>query len=78
MTIKKEIEKEKVNAVCPECLKEISYVWTCTIDSVIGTRYVFFCGECQKNLGISHEKEFYLKNNEDDNENTAGSINSPL
>jgi hypothetical protein len=56
--MKKEIEKEKVNAVCPHCLKKISLVWVCRIESVIGTRYVFFCGECQKSLGISHEKEF--------------------
>ncbi|MDR3628335.1 MAG: hypothetical protein P4L45_15940 [Ignavibacteriaceae bacterium] len=54
----KEIEKEKVNAVCPHCLKKIDLVWVCRINSIIGTRNVFFCGECQKSLGISHEKEF--------------------
>jgi hypothetical protein len=57
----KEIEKEKVNVVCPHCLKEINLAWVCKIQSVIGTRYVFFCGECQKSLGISHVKEFTPK-----------------
>ena len=54
----KMIDKERVSAVCPHCAKKIDLVWVCRLDSVIGTRYVFFCGECQKSLGISHEKEF--------------------
>jgi hypothetical protein len=54
----KEIEKESVNTVCPHCLREITMVWVCKIESVIGKRYIFFCGECQKNLGTSHEKKF--------------------
>ncbi|MGA7723620.1 MAG: hypothetical protein WCA84_20810 [Ignavibacteriaceae bacterium] len=56
--MKKEIEKEKVEAFCPHCLKKMSVVWICKIDSVIGMRYVFFCGKCQKSLGSSHKKEF--------------------
>jgi len=48
--MKKEIEKEKVEAFCPHCLKKMSVVWICKIDSVIGMRYVFFCGKCQKSL----------------------------
>jgi RecJ-like exonuclease len=56
--MKKEIKKEKVNATCPHCSKKISLVWICKIESVIGTSYVFFCSECQKSLGSSHEKEF--------------------
>ena len=54
----KEIEKQALTQLARYCLKEISVVWVCKIESVIGKRYVFFCGECQKNLGISHEKEF--------------------
>ena len=74
----KEIEKEKVNAVCPHCLKEISMVWVCKIESVIGTRYVFFCGECQKNLGISQEKEFTSRIVSTSRSHTLSSLNNGL
>jgi hypothetical protein len=47
----KEIEKENVNGFCPYCLKEISVIWVCKLESIIGIRYVYFCGECQKSLG---------------------------
>ena len=74
----KEIEQERVNAVCTHCLKEISLVWVCKIKSVIGTRYVFFCGECQKNLGISHEKEFTSRVVHINMKNTVGNLNNSL
>ena len=47
----KEIEKEIVNAFCPNCSKEISVIWVCKLESIIGLRYIYFCGECQKSLG---------------------------
>ncbi len=55
----KEIDKEEVHTVCPHCLKKINMVWVCKLESIIGIRYAYFCGECQKNLGISHIKDFY-------------------
>ncbi len=57
--MKKEIDKEFVNAFCPYCLKDISTVWVCKIESIIGLRYIYFCGECQKSLGTFQNK---LKN----------------
>ena len=58
--MEKEIEKEKVHTVCPHCLKEIFSVWVCRLESIIGLRYIYFCGECQKCLGTFHEKVFNL------------------
>ncbi len=55
----KEIDKQNVHAVCPHCLKKINLVWVCKLESIIGIRYAYFCGECQKNLGISHNKDFH-------------------
>lgn len=74
----KEIEKESVSAICPHCLKDISLVWVCKIESVIGERYVFFCGECQKNLGISHQKEFTSIVVNTSVKNTISSLNNSL
>jgi len=54
--MKKEIEKEIVSAYCPYCLRDISIVWVCKLESVIGLRYVYFCGECQKSLGTFQNK----------------------
>jgi hypothetical protein len=76
--MKKEIRKEKVNAVCPHCLKEISIVWVCKVESVIGMRYVFFCGECQKNLGISHEKGFASRMNDNTFKNSVSVVTNPM
>ncbi|MCL5030054.1 MAG: hypothetical protein M1480_13655 [Bacteroidetes bacterium] len=55
----KEIDKEDVHTVCPHCLKKINLVWVCKLESIIGIRYAYFCSECQKNLGISHIKDFH-------------------
>jgi hypothetical protein len=74
--MRKEIRKEKVNMVCPYCSKEIDIVWVCKIESVIGRRYVFFCGECQKSLGLSHEKKFTTNIISPLAKTVAGQINS--
>lgn len=50
------LEKEEVKIKCPHCTKEISNVWICKMDSVIGIRYAFLCGNCQKLLKISENK----------------------
>jgi hypothetical protein len=73
----KEIEKEKVHAFCPHCLKEMSLVWICRIESIIGTRYIFFCSECQKSLGTSHEKGFISNKPDTTIKNINNSINNP-
>jgi DNA-directed RNA polymerase subunit RPC12/RpoP len=76
--MKKEIEKENVKAVCPYCKKKIDLIWVCKIESVIGTRYVFFCSECQKSLGISHEKKFVSGIANDSIKNAVSRINNPF
>ncbi len=54
--MKTEIEREKIHAVCPHCLKKIDSAWVFKLDSVIGVRYVYFCEQCQKRLGIFSQK----------------------
>ena len=52
------LEKEEVKIKCPHCIKEVSNVWICKMDSVIGIRYAFLCGSCQKLLKISEQKSY--------------------
>ncbi len=52
------LEKEEVKIKCPHCTKEVSNVWICKMDSVIGIRYAFLCGGCQKLLKISEQKSY--------------------
>ena len=54
------LEKEYVKIKCPHCSKEVDNVWICKMDSVIGVRYAFLCGRCQKLLKISDQKSDIL------------------
>jgi hypothetical protein len=60
--MKKIIKKENIHTVCPYCTKEIESVWVCKIKSIIGIRFIFFCSECQKNIGISLQNEYNSRN----------------
>lgn len=54
--MQKEIEQIKVNLVCPLCQKRISEMWIATLDSIIGIRYAYICGECKNLIRLSKEK----------------------
>lgn len=54
--MKTEIEREKIHAVCPHCSKKLDNAWVFRLDSVIGVRYVYFCEQCQKRIGIFQHK----------------------
>ena len=47
------IEQIEISTVCPTCNKSISEIWIARLDSVIGIRYAYICGECQHLLKIS-------------------------
>lgn len=52
----KHIEKENLKVVCPHCGKKSDSVWVCTLESTIGVRYIYFCPNCQHDLGIYMNK----------------------
>jgi hypothetical protein len=52
----KNIEQREVSTVCPICNRFISEIWIARLDSVIGIRYAYICGECKNLLKISKEK----------------------
>jgi DNA-directed RNA polymerase subunit RPC12/RpoP len=60
--MQKEIEQIKVNLVCPLCQKRISEMWIATLDSIIGIRYAYICGECKNLVRLSKEK-FSIQSN---------------
>jgi hypothetical protein len=53
-------ETENVNPVCPHCEKELSNVLARRLETVLGVRFIYFCGLCKKVLGISHRKGFWM------------------
>ena len=54
------IEKHDELPVCPHCNETLSTVWCRVLNSGLGKRYVYFCPNCRKVLGISHRKGFWM------------------
>ena len=47
------LQKEQIRLNCQHCNLEMTDVWICEIKSVIGVRFAYICGNCEKLLGIS-------------------------
>jgi hypothetical protein len=52
--------REDVNPVCPHCQTVLQAIWYRELRGVLGRRYVYFCPQCSKVLGISHRKGFWM------------------
>ncbi len=46
--------------VCPHCEVQIEKIFFNEIKSVLGRRYIYYCSNCMKVLGISHRKGFWM------------------
>ena len=46
--------------VCPHCEKEVTTIHSQKLKSQLGVRFVYYCGECKKVLGVSHRKGFWM------------------
>ena len=53
-------ETNNSNPICPHCEKEIKIVNSQKLDGLLGVRYIYFCSECHKVLGMSHRKGFWM------------------
>ncbi len=53
-------EKEDVDPICPHCKKKLLKIWYREVESLFGRRYVYFCPNCRKVLGVSHRKGFWM------------------
>ena len=54
------IETESEKPVCPYCEKKIAEIMMRRIKGTFGVRFIYFCKECKKVLGVSHRKGFWM------------------
>ena len=54
----KQVEDE--NPICPHCSKPISELCFQELRSSLGRRYIYFCSDCKKVMGVSHRKGFLM------------------
>ena len=53
-------EKEDVNPLCPHCSEPVMELWFRELRTTLGRRFIYFCARCQKVLGVSHRKGFWM------------------
>jgi uncharacterized protein with PIN domain len=53
-------KREDVQPVCPHCQAELRAVWMQELEGMLGKRYLYFCPNCRKVLGVSHRKGFWM------------------
>ena len=46
--------------LCPHCEAEIKTLYYQVLSKWLGRRYIYFCGTCNKVLGVSHRKGFFM------------------
>ncbi len=54
--------EERPNNVplCPHCDSQVKTMYYRLLSKWLGRRYVYFCSACQKVLGVSHRKGFFM------------------
>lgn len=53
-------ERDDVVPLCPHCTQPVEELWFRSLKSRLGRRYVYFCSQCQKILGVSHRKGLWM------------------
>ncbi len=46
--------------VCPHCGKDIQELAARRVESLLGVRFIYYCTDCRKALGVSHRKGFWM------------------
>ena len=59
MTIQIE-QKNDIAPLCPHCESELRKVWFQELSGFLGRRYLYFCSECRKCLGVTHRKGLFM------------------
>ena len=53
-------ETNIVTPVCPHCNEDVKKVFARELLTTFGKRYIYFCSQCKKVLGISQRKGFWM------------------
>lgn len=53
-------EESAMTPICPHCGKEIREIAARRVESVFGVRFLYYCCDCRKVLGVSHRKGFWM------------------
>lgn len=53
-------ERNDVMPLCPHCNNSITQLFFREINTFLGKRFLYFCSQCHKVLGISHRKGFWM------------------
>ena len=51
---------DAIMPICPHCDVSLSRLLYQEVRGVLGRRFIYFCPECHKVLGISHRKGFWM------------------
>ena len=51
-------QRDDICPVCPHCEEELAGIYMTEIQSVLGRRYVYFCPNCRKVLGVAQRKGY--------------------
>jgi len=54
------IRESNLKPICPFCNTELKMIYYQMISAFMGKRYIYFCPECRKVLGLSHRKGFWM------------------
>ena len=52
-------ERNDIQPICPHCSKALQRILSNEVKTFLGKRYIYFCPECRKVLGISHRKGIF-------------------
>ena len=53
-------ERHDVTPLCPHCAEPVRSIHYRQLEGFLGRRYMDFCAVCQKVLGVSHRKGFWM------------------
>lgn len=53
-------EKSNKSPLCPHCEMALDMVNAEKIKTALGVRFIYFCDNCRKVLGLSHRKGFFM------------------
>lgn len=53
-------EHNDIVPICPHCGAKLEKINARRLSATFGKRYVYFCPACNKVLGVSHRKGFWM------------------